>query len=181
MRCWLLDLAEELDAASKDGTLPPEIGLDQVWITGGGHALLLDEPQPGVDPSSRLACADVADVQRFLSAVAEATLDRPLLPLHARDFLQKLGAAAFDRASFIAGNLRSLLAKPAAITRRRRFASIVLAPALALLTAAPIAVFMFDREQRETARWAAHPEWRNLEAARDQYATLKAGNTFPFT
>ena len=198
VRCWLLDLAEELDAASKDGTLPPEIGLDYVFITAEGRALLLDEPvaaavcdrrtlpaedgdahRPPLQPAG-FGCADVAGAQRFLSAVADAALDRTRLPLHARDFLQKLAAATFDRASFLAGNLRSLLAKPAAISRRRRFASLALAPALALVIAIPVTVFLFLQMQRENAKWLDRPELRKLALAVDDYNNLQGGMTISF-
>ncbi|MEO7319125.1 MAG: protein kinase [Chthoniobacteraceae bacterium] len=147
VRCWLLDLAEELDAASKDGTLAAEIGLDQVWITAAGRALLLDEPWPCAAPAARFACDDVAGAQRFLNAVANAALDRTRLPLHARDFLKKLAAGAFDRASFIIGNLRSLLAKPAQLSPRSRFLSLVLAPGLALVFGIPMGVFFLSRSR----------------------------------
>ena len=180
VRCWLLDLAEELDAAAKDGTLPPEIGLDHVFIAADGHAVLLDDPWPCTKPAPRFACADIADAQRFLAAVADAALDRSRLPLHARDFLQKLASAAFDRASFLAGNLRSLLARPAAITRRRRLASLALAPALALLIAIPIAVFLLLQLHRENAKWVARPELRKLALAVDDYNNIQGGMTLTF-
>ena len=47
MRYWLHDLATEISAAEKDGTLP-ELALDRVWITGEGRAKLLDFPAPGL-------------------------------------------------------------------------------------------------------------------------------------
>ncbi len=47
VRYWLLDLAQELDAATKDGTLPPALSQDRVWITAAGCVKLLDFPAPG--------------------------------------------------------------------------------------------------------------------------------------
>jgi len=47
VRYWLYDLAAEISAAEKDGTLPPVLALDRVWITGDGRAKLLDFPAPG--------------------------------------------------------------------------------------------------------------------------------------
>jgi uncharacterized RDD family membrane protein YckC len=183
VRCWLLDLAEEIDAAGKDETLPPELGLDQVWITADGRALLLDEPWPGAPAATtpRFACHDAAGAQRFLSAVASAALDSTRLPLHARDFLKKLAAAAFDRASFLAGNLRSLLARPATLTRRRRFASIALAPALALMIAVPVGGFMFFRQHQEAAKWVERPVLHKLELAVEQMNNLQGATTIVFT
>ena len=122
----------------------------------------------------------LASAKHFLAAVADAALDRSRLPLHARDFLQKLASAAFDRASFLAGNLRSLLARPAAITRRRRLASLALAPALALLIAIPIAVFLLLQLHRENAKWVARPELRKLALAVDDYNNIQGGMTLTF-
>ena len=48
VRFWLYDLAREIGAAEKDGTLPPVLTLDRVWITGDGRAKLLDFPAPGL-------------------------------------------------------------------------------------------------------------------------------------
>jgi hypothetical protein len=43
-RPLLAHLAEELSAACADGTLPPVLHLDQVWVRPGGGVLLLDGP-----------------------------------------------------------------------------------------------------------------------------------------
>ena len=48
VRYRLYDLALEISAAEKDGTLPPVLALDRVWITGDGRAKLLDFPAPGL-------------------------------------------------------------------------------------------------------------------------------------
>ncbi len=48
VRFWLFDLATELRAAEKDGTLPALLAPDRVWITGDGRAKLLDFPAPGL-------------------------------------------------------------------------------------------------------------------------------------
>ena len=53
LRHWLHDLASELWAATGDQTLPAELSLDHVWITAQGHAVLLDEPWPGVKTPRR--------------------------------------------------------------------------------------------------------------------------------
>ena|SRR2546426_719310 len=49
VRYWLLDLAEELEAASKDQSFAGTLALDRVWVTAEGRAMLLDFPGPGVD------------------------------------------------------------------------------------------------------------------------------------
>ena len=49
-RFWLFDLANEISAAEKDGTLPPVLAMDRVWITDDGRAKLLNFPAPGLPP-----------------------------------------------------------------------------------------------------------------------------------
>ena len=50
VRFWLFDLANEISAAEKDGTLPPVLAMDRVWITDDGRAKLLNFPAPGLPP-----------------------------------------------------------------------------------------------------------------------------------
>ena len=59
VRHWLLDLAEEFAAATRDGSLPPTLSLDRVWITASGGAKLLDFRAPGssCDASSQEVAA----------------------------------------------------------------------------------------------------------------------------
>ena len=111
MRYWLYDLATEISAAEKDGTLPPELALDRVWITGDGRAKLLDFPAPGLGKSdtveirspNRAVAANANSVQASSAEVAAAALEGRAdasakaagevavpLPLHARDFLKSL-------------------------------------------------------------------------------------------
>jgi uncharacterized RDD family membrane protein YckC len=145
VRHWLADLAQEIDAASHDGTLPENLTLDYVWLTSDGRAVLLDEPLAGQsgDQSSVYSVNDVPGLQKFLDAVAMYATDRRPLPLHARDFLQRLANGAFDRATFIAGNLQSLITRPTEVTRRRRVASLILAPAICLIASTAMAIGIF--------------------------------------
>jgi len=97
VRFWLLDLAEELAAAAKDGTTPEILSLDRVWINAEGRAKLLDFPAPGLKDSKRIAGA--FEPELFLNEVAtfalQGRLKRPsdgtiiaAIPLHARRFLE---------------------------------------------------------------------------------------------
>jgi eukaryotic-like serine/threonine-protein kinase len=43
VKVWLLDLAAELTAAARDGSMPA-LGLDRVWLRNDGHLVLLDFP-----------------------------------------------------------------------------------------------------------------------------------------
>lgn len=160
VRHWLHDLAEELDAASRDGTLPERLSLDQVWITARGRALLLDEAWPEAAPGGpreSFAGRDVDGQQRFLNAVA-APADPVTVPLHARPVLRNLAAGSFEKLSFLAGTLRTLLAKPARIGRARRAASILAAPLLFLALFAVATLYMHGMEKTEAAHWTKkHP------------------------
>jgi hypothetical protein len=91
VRFWLYDLANEISAAERDGTLPEKLALDRVWITADGRAKLLGFPAPGVPVSQpltpSLSPADGEKVsvrtgegnslrltQEFLDEVAKASL-----------------------------------------------------------------------------------------------------------
>ena len=136
VRYWLLDVATELAASSRDGSLPPLLSLNCVWITADGRAKLLDFPAPGAEPtgqgveevdSSRPDAPQIFLNQLAISALEggaasteEARTRVPAVPLPraARNFLQGLRATA-DFAPLIEG-LKSLVHEPPYVSRRRR-------------------------------------------------------------
>ena len=141
VRFWLYDLARELSAAEKDGTLPQVLALDRVWISGDGRAKLLDFPAPGLAAASlRQAGAapaapslpEMGSIQRFLGEVAVAALEGRAdagkaagqaavpLPLHARNFLQSL--PQLSSVDAVAGELQPLLRRITTVSRLRRAA-----------------------------------------------------------
>jgi hypothetical protein len=149
VRFWLYDLAREISAAARDGTLPPVLALDRVWITGDGRAKLLDFPAPGLGSPARFNDSTIQPVnapaspvpplpgngrtQCFLGEVAAAALAGranviagaanavPVpLPLHARQFLDRL--PQLPDADAMAGALKPLLSRLAGVTRWRRAA-----------------------------------------------------------
>lgn len=179
VRYWLADLTQEIEAASDEGSLPAHITLDHVWLTGDGRAVLLDEPLGGESAlnSEAFAVVEVSGLQRFLDAVATFATDRHALPLHARDFLQRLAAAAFDRATFIAGNLHSLLAKPTKVSHRRRIASMLLAPSIFLIASAALGIAMFGTwKHGEMVFRNQHPEQSQMLDAVRLYAQVSGKN-----
>jgi hypothetical protein len=89
VRHWLLDLAAEIEAAGKDGTLPAAITLQHVWLTADGCAVLLDQPWREDQALESFPAVEPAGLQRFLAAVATHSVDRGLLPLHAGQFLRR--------------------------------------------------------------------------------------------
>lgn len=128
LRYWLHDLATELWDATGDQTLPADLSLDHVWITAQGHAVLLDEPWPGVKiRAESIPVGDLAGQQRFLNAVA-ICIESTSLPLHARPLLQNLKDGKFEKLSFLTGTLRGLLDKPAEVSKGIRAGSIFMMP-----------------------------------------------------
>ena len=155
VRFWLYDLAGELDAATKDQTLPAVLALNRVWITADGRAKLLDFPapgttfaaaidEPGIPPVSIQPpiMAEPEPCQCFLGKVAAAALEGARfpamnattcpaavpLPLHAREFLRQL--PHFPNAEAITGALQPLLRRTAVVSRWRR--TVIMAGVLAI-------------------------------------------------
>jgi uncharacterized RDD family membrane protein YckC len=144
VRYWLHDLASELSAAEKEGSLP-ELALDRVWITADGRAKLLDFPAPSlaaaviIEPSPEssatpppIASGNHATIQPsnlFLEAVATTALKGAsasagkatgYVPLHAQAFLKNLTQMAGAEA--VASALKPLLHRVAEVSRWRRAA-----------------------------------------------------------
>jgi uncharacterized RDD family membrane protein YckC len=127
---WLQELAAEMDAAQKDGTLPAELTSQHIWITQSGHAVLLDEAWPETqepqfhtqDPQEYLAC---------VAGLAEATTR----PLHADRVIDSLQRRSFERLSHAAGCFAHLQRLPSTVDRAKR-AACLLAPTVAGLSLA---------------------------------------------
>ena len=166
MRYWLYDLVVEVAQASHDGTLPERLGLDQVWITESGRAILLDESIGA--PTTALPQFDASETRGrvgFLDAVA-STVDFTTVPFHARALLDSLKAGTFEKLSFIAGNLRSLLRKPDRIDPANRAASILIGPLF--LVAYVLLVVLVTWPASIRARTAAlHAMYPDLPALND--------------
>lgn len=143
VRHWLLDLAEELLAATQDGTLPDRLSLDQVWITADGRAKLLDcaapNPEnPGNGPTARSdvgPCTPTAFLSQVvavaLRGLAGTTVNTKHtaavpLPLHAARFLETLTPETDLQTC--ASALRSIVNLPVEVSRTRR--ALLLAAAL---------------------------------------------------
>ncbi|MBZ0171200.1 MAG: protein kinase [Phycisphaerales bacterium] len=128
MRYWLHDLAAEIRAAERDGTLAPSYSLRHIWITDDGRAMLLDTPwlRAG-EPEELMSVGSLAGQQRFLQAIVDH-VDPLSVPLHARPALQNLRSGSFEKLTFLTGTLRGLLNKPADISRGLRGASLFVIP-----------------------------------------------------
>lgn len=193
VRFWLYDLAVELSAAEKDGTLPAVLALDRVWITGDGRAKLLDFPAPGagseagacgtgVSPAASPLGDRHAEERELLSQVACAALEgrRPKvtepngpsvavpLPLYAREFLDNLSASA--RVETIVATLGPLLRKVAVVSRWRRLGVVAACVAFPVLAGIGMmfGVHIFDRMQR------TQPDVLQLSSLLGQRAAMRA-------
>jgi eukaryotic-like serine/threonine-protein kinase len=150
VRYWLLDLAEELLAATQDGTQPATLSLERVWIGVDGHAKLLDFAAPGLaklEPGKGTQAETIASTpQAFLRLVATSALERRTRgafpsqsgrayrpPLHASEFLETLKLDVDLRQCVSA--LRSLLVLPPQVSRARRALLLALALAFPVLGA----------------------------------------------
>lgn len=111
---------------------------------------------------------DPSSIQNFLSTFARVALEgsagrspagsesiAALVPLHARSFLGSLLRGGFEEARFIVGNLKSLIAKPAEVSRSRRLVSIVSLPVMALLLFGSMAALLSIDRIRWDRAWSS--------------------------
>jgi hypothetical protein len=172
VRFWLRDLAGEYVASQSDSTDTERNpagssvwSMDRIWITAQNRAVLLDFPCPAADhdicpPAPRgPAGSDFVNTQKFFHALAEQGLGRTEAggisqePLHAQRFLCSLAEGRFESPEIMAGNLQSLLNKPATVTPRRRLATLALAIGPALLLGLCVGAALWISNHRAARRW----------------------------
>jgi len=154
VRRWLLDLATEVDAGLKDGSLGA-LTLDRVWITRNGHAKLLDFRAPGVPADPVGAPADLPSAQRWLAAVATRGLAGasstptgaaalpPTLAMSGRALIDMLQAGTFASPADITTQVAAVQPMPDVVEPWRRAASVwlpLLAPLAGLAFGVLIAI-----------------------------------------
>lgn len=129
VRFWLLDLAVEISAGMKDGSLPPLV-VENVFITAQGRAMLLDSSLVA-SPNGGTTNPTLPDVQKFLNDVVTAALggEPHGLPLDVPPFLKNLRERSLHAMEFVVANLQSFTEKIPTVTHRRRMGSMFLAPA----------------------------------------------------
>jgi len=143
-RPLLIELADELAAASADQTLPATLTLEQAWVQANGRALLLDEPHGQLkdDPGSQ---ADAERALRLLRQVAAMLLEgkarpadaaagpiRAPLPDSAAVVMNRLMglSAAYQTIDEAAADLDSIRDRPAEVSAGRRLWHLTLLTAL---------------------------------------------------
>jgi uncharacterized RDD family membrane protein YckC len=182
VRCWLGDLAEECNAGLRDGTLPPAVGLDRVWITADGRAVLLEFPAPAAPPMETQPIRDARDIQRFLTSVADAALST-VRPLHATELIEILRGSRLDEPAVVAGNLRAAIADAATVSPRRRAFSTVLGPVPALIVAFVLGAVIAHEyrwfDQVWNSRYPGVPTLRRANDVRIEAAFAAFGDPEP--
>ena len=103
LKPWLINLANELNAAQMDGTVPA-LGLERLWIRNDGRLVLLDFAAPGSTvsdgaraPASLTPIALLAAVERSTTG-ATGGVGRDPMPLSARSLLDQSCRARADAA-----------------------------------------------------------------------------------
>jgi hypothetical protein len=130
VRHWLQDLAREIEAAERDGTVPL-LSLDRVWITRSSRAMLLDiQPPSG---TSAGAASLTTSPQQFLAAVSTMSLAPDPLPLPARTDIDAMARDVVPR-DRVASRVDAIAAGLDGVTSWRRGVSIGLANAPVILT-----------------------------------------------
>jgi eukaryotic-like serine/threonine-protein kinase len=190
LQFWLLDLATEIACMEQETDEVPTLAPDRVWIAANGHALLLDFPAPdaatGGGDCVSAPLQGVEAMQQFLDAVARCALGEPragatpvagrldwraAIPLPAQGFLGNLARRTFDRTEMILGNLHSLVAKPAELSRPWRAASLAFGPTLFLSMGLLVAAMLTVEQIRWERAWAnAYPGKPSLRVAAQVYA-----------
>jgi eukaryotic-like serine/threonine-protein kinase len=143
---WLRDLAAEMDAAQKDGTLPPDLTSKHIWITQGGHAVLLDQAWPGT-PEPLFQTQDPQEFLACVAGLAEATTR----PIHADHVMDSLQRRSFERLSHAAGTFTHLQQLPSKVNRAKRVACL-LAPMVAFVLLGLVLVNMLLATRTNGAR-----------------------------
>jgi len=148
VKYWLLDLAEELQAAAQDETIPEALELDRVWITASGQAKLLDfaimAPPPVAASAALPSSSRCPDALSFLhhavlamlggtrcaASASSGTECRVVLPLPARKFISEI--RNLDSPGRMVATLKPLLPRPDFVSRHQRLGLMAACAALPL-------------------------------------------------
>ena len=167
VRHWLHDLAVELETAAKDGTTPPRLTPERVWIAADGRAKLLDfaphggppddEPPGNITPGTFLNQVALCALEGRPASAEEASqraVAAPV-PLSARSFLQGL---ADPSAGGLVEKLHPLLSEAASVAWWKRLAMVlvILLPVMLIALFMALGLIMFQRMQ------AAQPDFLPL-------------------
>lgn len=178
VRGWLCDLAEEMQAGLRDGSLP-SLAFDRVWIGDDGRAWLLDWPTSDGGPDRAVSPPqqplDLPQAERFLYRVAMSALEGHLLadtmphvrtpdvplPMSASDCVMKLGAQRFATVEDMSTAVMSAARGPAAISRTKRAVHVSLC---AVPTVLMIVIGLLSVYNARARVATTHPQVRSVSA-----------------
>jgi hypothetical protein len=152
VRGWLCDLAEEMQAGLRDGSLPV-LELNRVWIKDDGRACLLDWLAPNdraelAASSPPQQAVNLPQAERFLYRVAVSALKGHVLadpgphrralevrlPISVADCLAKLREQQFSTAGDMVAAVTAAARGPAEIARTKRAVHLSLCAVPTMLT-----------------------------------------------
>jgi uncharacterized RDD family membrane protein YckC len=151
VKLWLLDLAGELGAAAREGSLP-QLRLDRLWLRPDGHMVLLDFPAPRGEVAGN-ADTDLTAVA-LLAAVGTSALagmahgaGPAAMPLSAQRLIEQWRSATPPTLAAAAASLRDVARGEDEVRRWRRALPIVLGsmPAVIVVVAAALMLPYFYR------------------------------------
>lgn len=177
VRYWLLDLTREFALASADDSLPEKIGIEHIWITGDGHAKLLDFAAPGV-PAETIEALGINsgdgpefEAGTFLRSLTDVSLKGGTPPpLHAGEIVQRFTTC--KPAELIAG-LTAATERIAVVSRMRRAGLVffTLLPSILMIPAMLLGFHSFEKWERE------NPDIQPLKRSLDRLAWLRNSDT----
>jgi hypothetical protein len=146
VKLWLLDLANELAAAARDGSLPL-LGISRLWLRNDGRLVLLDFQAPGAaascpDEHESTPAGLLSLVGTRALAVMSGEKGPPSLPLAARTLIDRWANTPPPDLDDACAALESVAAAPERARRSRRAIPIALAGAPALIVVVASALIL---------------------------------------
>ncbi|HET9372228.1 MAG TPA: protein kinase [Vicinamibacterales bacterium] len=154
VRGWLNDLAAEIAAGERDGTLPP-LSLDRVWIRHDGRALLLDFPAPGASPTPERS--EARSPAQLLAAVGGLAIGRDAsspMPVTAVAMLDRWRKKPALTIAALQADLAGASLSADTVSRGRRLIPVLAtaAPVVLMCSVTLIAIRQVDRLSPQDAR-----------------------------
>lgn len=176
-RNWLHDLALELEASRTEGSLPPRLSLDRLWITAEQRLKVLPFAAPGAGAAPEVETAHflnhtaqtVLEGRTVPPAAAVERMAHAPVPSSARAWLNNLVKATPGAAL---ASLKPLLTLPASVSRLKR-AMLLLLPAAPSLLLLPglLVTGPFAKKVREMH--ARHPQLSEASKVVFQFDTME--------
>lgn len=176
-RSWLYDLAQELEASRVEGSQPPRLSLDRLWITAEQRLKVLPFAAPGAGAAPEVETAHFLNhaAQMVLegravppAAAVERTVQAPV-PGTARVWLNNLVKGLPEAAL---ASLKPLLTLPASVSRLKR-AMLLLLPATPSLMMLLGLLLMGPFVEKAREMHARHPQLSEASKVVFQFDTME--------